>query len=265
MRKGYADTASGQVHFRTAGDAGPVVVLLHQTASSSRMFVPLMERLSPSCRLVSFDTPGFGQSDPHPDQPSIADLAATIRQAAQTLGLETVHLVGHHTGAAIATQWAADAPDEVASLTMIGALAMGDEERSRWFSGLKPAEIDPTGAHLQAAWERVARIDAAPVVFPPDPELRHREAVDALIATPRWPEAYRAVFTHDFEDALRRVRCRQLLICGDEDILAPYLPATAECMRDGRVHTLNAGAYVLEQNLDEVAPLIEAFLTDSTP
>ncbi len=261
MRKGYVDTPTGQVHYRISGDTGPVVVLLHQTASSSRMFQSLMTELASSFRLIAFDTPGFGESDPHPHQPTIQDLAHTLHLAASELHLQNFQLLGHHTGAAIATQWAADAPNEVTSLTMIGALAMGDAERQQWSAGLKPASIEPDGSHLHQAWDRVANIDKQPVVFPPNSTLRHREAIDNLLAAPRWPEAYRAVFSHDFEHALQQVQCPQLLICGDEDILFPYLNATAELMKNGQVHTLHAGAYLLEQQLNEVLPVIRDFLS----
>lgn len=264
MRRGYVDTEVGQVHFRIAGVSGPAVILLHQTASSSRMFEPLMLALQDSFRLVAFDTPGFGQSDPYPAQPTIPDYVGALRQAASVLDFSQPHLIGHHTGAAIATQWAAEAPEEVRSLAMIGALAMGPEERARWLGGLSDAPIEASGEHFQRAWNRVAHIDAEPVVFPPRAEVRHREALDTLLAAPRWPEAYRAVFSHDFEHALSCVECRQILICGTEDILAPYVPATAALMRNGTVHTLDAGAYLLEQHLEEVIPVLREFLTDSS-
>ena len=265
MLRGYAETSHGQIHFRKAGDEGPIVVLLHQTASSSRMYEPMMEALSPWFQIFALDTPGFGQSDAHPNQPTIADLARTLREACHSLGLERLHLLGHHTGAAIATQWAVDDPDQVLSLTMVGPLAMGSEERQRWSQQIQPAQIAEDGSHLIEAWNRVANIDQQPVVFPPQTELRHREAVDQLLAAPRWPEAYQAVFSFDFEAALRQVVCPQLLLCGDEDILFPYLEATVNLMRNPRVHKFSGGAYILEQQTLEVAPIVIDFLSsDST-
>jgi pimeloyl-ACP methyl ester carboxylesterase len=261
IRNGYVDTRIGQVHFRTAGASGPRVVLLHQTASSSRMYGRLMEHLEDSFQLFAFDTPGFGNSAAFPDAPSITDLAAVLSEAARGLGLTDFHLVGHHTGAAIATQWAADEPAAVRSLTSIGALAMGQDERERWRSGIQPAPVLVSGAHFAHAWERVAEIDAHPVMFAPDAGLRHREAVDVLLASPRWPEAYLAVFAHDYEAALDRVACPLLLICGEQDILHPYLAATAARRPDAVVVVPAAGAYVLDQHLESVAPALADFLS----
>src|SRR5690349_18785546 len=114
VKLGYIDTSIGQIHYRSAGTSGPVVVLLHQRASTR--------------------------------------------------------------------------PEQVLSLTVIGGLAMGDAERAHWLEHIHPAPITPDGAHFTSAWHRVANIDAVPVLSPPDPELQHREAVDVLIASPRWPE-----------------------------------------------------------------------------
>ena len=41
MKRGYADTPEGQIHFRTDG-AGEPVLLLHQSPRSSRMYVKLI-------------------------------------------------------------------------------------------------------------------------------------------------------------------------------------------------------------------------------
>lgn len=262
IRKGYADASVGQVHYRSAGDSGAVVVLLHQTASSSRMFEPLMRLLSGEYRVIALDTPGFGGSDPYPTAPTIPQLVKVLREAVSSLGIERFHLVGHHTGAALAAEWAAADRDSVQSVTMVGALALSQSERDRWHQSITAAEISPDGGHLQAAWARVAQIDRTPVKFPPDTALRHRESVDVLVASPRWPEAYLAVFSHDTAATIARIRCPQLLVCGREDILWDYLDDTAALLSNGTVFTLDAGAYVLEQHLDQVFPVLRDFLMD---
>lgn len=262
--RGYVDVPHGQVHMRFAGDHGDTVVLLHQTASSSRMFEPVMTELSRDFRVIAFDTPGFGESDPCPNAPTIPELVEVLHDALTRLGVEQYHIMGHHTGAALAAEWASGRPDEVRTVTMVGALALGKAEREAWHRSITSAEIRADGEHFEAAWHRVASIDRIPVKYPPAPALRHREAVDVLLATPRWPEAYLAVFSHDTADAISRVQCPQLLICGTEDILWDYFDATAALMSKGTVFTLDAGAYVLEQHLDVVLPVIHDFLTQAT-
>ncbi|MGA3345331.1 MAG: alpha/beta fold hydrolase, partial [Terracidiphilus sp.] len=52
------------IFYREAGPKdGPVILLLHGLPSSSRMFQPLLTRLSDRYHLVAPDYPGFGHSD----------------------------------------------------------------------------------------------------------------------------------------------------------------------------------------------------------
>jgi pimeloyl-ACP methyl ester carboxylesterase len=60
------------IFYREAGPAdAPVLVLLHGLPSSSRMYEPLLSRLSDRFRLIAPDYPGFGHSD-WPDPKSFA-------------------------------------------------------------------------------------------------------------------------------------------------------------------------------------------------
>ena len=259
MRHGYADTAGGQVHYRESGGSGPVIVMLHQTASSSRMFEALAPHLD-GYRVIALDTPGFGASDRLPGTPTVERYADALASAVDALGIGAHVLLGHHTGAAIATRWAADRPERVRALILFGALGMGAEERERWRAGIPVIRIEESGEHLRAAWERVAAIDAVPVRYAPDAELRHRETVDMLTAGPRWTEAYEAVFAQDYESALAAVRSPTLLVCGTDDILRPYVEATAAL--NALVETVipPGGAYLPDQEPAAMAELISSFI-----
>jgi pimeloyl-ACP methyl ester carboxylesterase len=51
------------IFYRQAGPAeGPILLLLHGLPSSSRMYEPLLTRLSDRYRLIAPDYPGFGHS-----------------------------------------------------------------------------------------------------------------------------------------------------------------------------------------------------------
>ena len=103
VRRDYLDLASGQLHYRTAGDrANSPLLLLHQSPSSSVMYESLMARLARDFYLVAPDTPGFGNSDPLPgtaDTIDIADYARVIEAFASALGMTPCAVFGHHTGA----------------------------------------------------------------------------------------------------------------------------------------------------------------------
>ena len=83
-----------QVHYRRAGK-GPVVVLLHQSPTSSREHVPLIERLMNEFTVIAPDTPGNGLSDPLPgDQPLAEEYAHALAQTLEALGIERCGVFG---------------------------------------------------------------------------------------------------------------------------------------------------------------------------
>jgi pimeloyl-ACP methyl ester carboxylesterase len=68
------------IAYREAGTPGaPVLLLLHGLPSSSRMFEPLLSRLSDRYHLIAPDYPGFG----HSDWPSAATFAYTFDHLAE--------------------------------------------------------------------------------------------------------------------------------------------------------------------------------------
>ena len=85
LRRRYVDTAFGQVHALESGDhqtAKVPLVLLHQTASSSHMFEPLLgslARLDPETYAFAPDTPGFGGTPALADTGADAVLDQTIK------------------------------------------------------------------------------------------------------------------------------------------------------------------------------------------
>jgi len=61
--KGYVDTSYGQIHYRMAGETGPIVFCLHESPVSSWEFEKTLPLLGARCRAIALDTPGYGQSD----------------------------------------------------------------------------------------------------------------------------------------------------------------------------------------------------------
>src|SRR5579863_10511373 len=84
------------IFYREAGPKdAPVILLLHGLPSSSRMFQPLLTRLSDKYRLVAPDYPGYGHSD-WPDPKEFAytfdHVAHVMDDFTQALGLPSYTL-----------------------------------------------------------------------------------------------------------------------------------------------------------------------------
>src|SRR5688572_13097875 len=108
MKRGYATTRLGQMHFATAGeDKGTPLVLLGQSGRSWRMYKAVAEQLSNDLRIYAPDYPGSGSSDPLPPGTSFEDIAAAFIDFLDDLGLKDAYVYGMHTGAKIGAAMAA--------------------------------------------------------------------------------------------------------------------------------------------------------------
>lgn len=104
--------------FREAG-AGPSVVCLHASASSSSQWRPLMEALAPRFHVLAADSYGAGGSPrwPADRRVSLRDEAALLEPVfARTSG--PVSLVAHSYGAAVALIAALERPDRFQALAL---------------------------------------------------------------------------------------------------------------------------------------------------
>ncbi|PVE24885.1 hypothetical protein DC522_08150 [Microvirga sp. KLBC 81] len=119
MERGYLSTRFGQIHY-TAGGDGDIVLLIHQSGRSSRMFLDLVGVLSDRFRAVAIDLPGFGNSAPAEDGITIDDLADLCAEVIVALGAGAAHVYGHHSGNKIATALAGRHPDKVKRLVLAG-------------------------------------------------------------------------------------------------------------------------------------------------
>ena len=215
IRYGYADTPLGQVHYRESG-SGPPVVLFHESPLSGRIHEAVLPLLGRSVRAIAPDTPGYGDSTPPPEPLSIAGYAERLALFLDTLGLERVALVGHHTGGAVATQMAVDLGDRVPALVVLGSCLFSEEESRNWLENyLGPFDPSSDGEHLDWLWRRYLRIwgEDTPV------ELLHLATTEFLRAGARYQWAYRAAFKFQAERVLPMVSCPTLFLVTEGDLL----------------------------------------------
>ncbi len=159
VRRGYCDTAAGQVHYRTCGEGAPLV-LLHWAPASGRMYEHLMPFFAArGYRALALDIYGYGRSDKRDAGWSIADYAVNLGEAMRALDAWPAAVVGGHLSAAIATELAIAAPAGISKLILDGSPAWTPEQRAaafKGFAGLSPA-ITAEGHHKTYAWEMIER------------------------------------------------------------------------------------------------------------
>jgi pimeloyl-ACP methyl ester carboxylesterase len=115
------EIAGTRLHVRDSGPKdAPAVVLLHGFGASLHTFEPWAEALAADHRVIRFDLPGAGLSEPDPtglytDARSMEILVALLDR----LGIDQASLIGHSIGGRLGWSFAAAHPDRVARLVLI--------------------------------------------------------------------------------------------------------------------------------------------------
>jgi pimeloyl-ACP methyl ester carboxylesterase len=215
IRRAYADTSRGQLHYVEDG-TGPPVLLLHQTPRSWDEFRELIPRLAPHHRVVAMDLPGFGASAPAAVPPTIEAMAGAALDLLDALGIARCALVGHHTGALVAIELAAGVPERVTGL-VLSSPPWPDAAYRRSYPGpaVDTAEHTPDGRHLLTLWGQRAPHYPAPAT-----DLLDRFLHDALTPGLDPAAGHRACARYVVEARIGLVRAPVLLLGADADPFA---------------------------------------------
>ncbi len=261
IKRAYADLSHGQLHYRVAGNRNkPVLLLLHQSPSSSVMYEQLMSLLGNEFYLLAPDTPGFGMSDPLTGSASVEAYAKIIREFLLQQGVDSTWVFGHHTGASVAVQLAFDAPGLVTKLALSGPTLLSEALKSALPEKAKAFPAQADGSHLLAMWQRMrAKEPDAPL------DLTLRETLLGLSVGEAYPEAYDAVIDQAFEAQLRSLDLPVLVFAGDGDPLYPQLDAALSACQQGKKAVLSgARTYACDLFAADIARLLCDFFQSET-
>lgn len=121
-----ADVDGVRLHYTTGGH-GPVVILLHGFAETSRMWWPILPVLGEKFTVIAPDLPGIGDSSIPPKGINFMDAAKSIHALVRSLEIEKARVVGHDIGLMVAYAYAAQFPSEVEKLVVMDAFLPGVE------------------------------------------------------------------------------------------------------------------------------------------
>ncbi|MCE8031455.1 alpha/beta hydrolase [Halomonas daqingensis] len=220
---------------RSHGASGkaPTLVLLHGISSGAGSWAKLAEQL-PDYRLLAWDAPGYGDSQPLAGEaPTAADYAARLETWLAALGIERCVLVGHSLGAMMAAAYLAAHPGRLAGVVLADpAQGYGNAEaakrdevyRSRWTQ----LEAQGHAAYARARAPRLLR-EGADQADISRVEAEMQKLHVAGFAQAGWMLA---------NDTLARYlpatpAVPTLVVCGDEDRITPPEDARALAVRLG--------------------------------
>jgi pimeloyl-ACP methyl ester carboxylesterase len=275
----HVDVDGLSIFYREAGPAdAPTLLLLHGFPSSSRMYEPLLSRLSGRYHLVAPDYPGFGHSDA-PDAKAFDytfdRIAGIIGRFTEVLGLRRYALYLQDYGGPVGFRLALAHPERVQALIIQNAVAHEDglgplwKKRREYWADRGPNEAALRENLLSLAATRQRHIGSSPNPEKYDPDLWSDEF--AFLSKPGQIEIQSDLF-YDYRTNvasypawqawLRQIQPPALVLWGRYD--PSFQVAEAEAYRcdlpHADIHVLDAGHFALDEKAGEIATLISLFL-----
>jgi pimeloyl-ACP methyl ester carboxylesterase len=132
-----------------AGDeSGHAVVAVHGTPGSGLLWRGLVEDAEArGMRLLAYDRPGYGRSDPHPGR-TVADAAGDVAAMADALGFDRFAVEGGSGGGPHTLACAALLPDRVVAAASLAGVAPYPAEGLDWLDGMGQDNLDEFAATL---------------------------------------------------------------------------------------------------------------------
>jgi pimeloyl-ACP methyl ester carboxylesterase len=267
------------IFYRETGPKdAPTILLLHGLPSSSRMFQPLLTRLSDSYHLVAPDYPGFGHSDwPDPKQfdYTFDHIASVMNDFTQTLGLSHYTLYMQDYGGPVGFRMALAHPDRVQALIVQDAVTHNEGLGANWVT--RRAFWADRAAHdealrknlLSLAATKTRHIGDDPNIELYDPDLWTDEY--AFLNAPGQAQIQSDLF-YDYrtnvdaypkwQEWMQKTQTKLLVLWGKHDL--SFDPGEPERYRkdvpNAEVYVLEAGHFALDTKSDEIAVLIRDFM-----
>jgi pyruvate dehydrogenase E2 component (dihydrolipoamide acetyltransferase) len=222
----FAETAAGTIRYATRGEGGPAVLLVHGFGGDLDNWLFSIDALAESATVYALDLPGHGQSTKSVADPSLSGLSAAVLAFMDHVGLTKAHFIGHSMGGAVSMRTALDAPDRVASLSLIASAGLG-------------REIDH--GYIQGFVGATSRRDLKPVLETlfADRGLVSRSLIDDLLKYKRLDgveDALKAISSAMFADGaqssvltdlIAAAKTPILVVWGEEDRVIPAAHANA--------------------------------------
>jgi pimeloyl-ACP methyl ester carboxylesterase len=261
LRRGYADSSLGQLHYCIAGQGAPIL-LLHQTPRSMDEFADVIPFLAETNLVIAMDMIGFGMSAAVDGSHSIELMAQGAIELMQILRIETFAVLGHHTGGAVAIEIAAQRPMNISHLILSSAPWTDAEFRINHASGpgVDEAEICDDGSHLTTLWSL-----REPFYPAHRPDILNRFVRDALAPGLDPVEGHRACARYEMENRIGFITSPTLLLGASNDPFAlpeiPHLKAALSRASSIEEVVISGGHIpLMEEYPEEVARVVKEFL-----
>lgn len=227
----------------------PPVILIHGAPGGKEDWYELAPLLAADGRDVySIDLPGFGDSSLRVPDHSVRGGARALLAWMDANAIERAHVVGWSNGGGVALHLAHDAPERVASLTLLASIGQ--------------QRFEGSGSHLLEH----LKYDLGMLVLGPGIDLLpHFGALGTRDARTGWLRSFGESDQRPFETIMREIgeagRPETLIVHGRDDFLVPVRTAvrTHASISGSRLVLMDAMHFIPFMQQDVAAPVLNAF------
>ena len=272
------------IFYREAGlKTAPSILLLHGFPTSSHMFRNLIPLLADRYHVIAPDLLGFGFSDA-PDRRrfryTFENLAKTIDQFTQTIGLDRYAIYVFDYGAPVGFRLALAHPERIAAIVSQNGnayeegLSQGWNPIQKYWKEPTPANRDalrdfltPESTRSQYVYGVQDEKQIAPEAYTLDSALLARPGNDEIQLDLFLDYASNVALYPKFQDYFRTKKPSLLAVWGKNDPF--FLPPGAEAFKrdnpNADVHFFDTGHFALETHHREIGDTIREFLNRTLP
>ncbi len=267
------------IFYREAGpESAPVLLLLHGFPSSSRMFQPLLERLSDRYRLIAPDFPGFGHSDwPDPGHfhYTFDNIATIMAHFTEALGITQYTLYVQDYGGPIGFRMILANPGQLQALIVQNAVAHTEGLGAAWagrrafWADRNANEGELRKAFLSFATTKARHVGKDPQESLYDPDLWTDEY--RFLSAPGQAQTQTDLF-YDYRTNvgaypswqawMQENQPKLLVLWGKHD--PSFDGGEPERFREdvpeAEIHILDAGHFAIDTKANEIAALVDNFM-----
>lgn len=234
-------------HVQMDGPAdGEAVIFANSLGTDLRIWDEVVRSLT-GVRVIRYDMRGHGLTAPSAPPYAIPDLAADLEHVIDALDIRRATICGVSVGGQVALQVAHDRPDEVQGLILcdtsfrIGTLEMWNQR----IAAVTEHGMAAISAAVVARW-----FSAQYRSLQPDEVAGYRSMLERCTVA-GYAGVCAAIRDADLESLARGLRCRTLVLCGDQDQATPpeLNEALAAAIPGAHYHSIAGAAHLpcLEQ------------------
>jgi 3-oxoadipate enol-lactonase len=195
-----------------SGDALPII-FLHGVGSDKSVWAPQIEHFASTRRVVAFDYPGYGESDPAAEGTTRDDFAAAILAAIDALEIDRAHICGLSLGGVIAIAMHHAASERCASLILADTFVAHPDGQAIYERSVAASE----------QMSELAAVRTPMLLAPGASEDLHAQVRETMARID--PDAFRigaeAVWLADQRERVAAIEVPTLVLVGDQDTVTP--------------------------------------------